>query len=71
VGHRYVVPRPHVELDVTGTPRAYADRVAAAGGRPLVLTGGGDVDGGARWLRKDEVLSRNPATEPLTSHWVS
>jgi hypothetical protein len=30
VGHRYLVPRPHVELDVTGTPRAYVDRVAAA-----------------------------------------
>jgi hypothetical protein len=25
----------------------------------------------SRWLRKDEVLSRNPATEPLTSHQVS
>ena len=44
VGHRYVVPRPHVELDVTGTPRAYADRVAAAGGRPLVLPAGRAVD---------------------------
>ena len=30
VGHRYAVPRPHVVLDVTGTPRAYADRVATA-----------------------------------------
>ncbi len=40
VGHRYVVPRPRVELDVTGTPRPYVDRVTAAGGRALVLPAG-------------------------------
>jgi putative glutamine amidotransferase len=44
VGHRYAVPRPHVVLDVTGTPRAYPDRVAAAGGRPLVLPAGRAVE---------------------------
>jgi putative glutamine amidotransferase len=40
VGHRYVVPRPYVQLDVTGTPRAYVDRIASAGGRPLLLPAG-------------------------------
>ncbi|WP_377643501.1 gamma-glutamyl-gamma-aminobutyrate hydrolase family protein [Oryzobacter terrae] len=44
VGHRYVVPRPYVDLPVTGTPHAYTDRVAAAGGRPLVLPAGRAVD---------------------------
>jgi putative glutamine amidotransferase len=44
VGHRYAVSRPHVVLDVTGTPHAYADRVATAGGRPVVLPAGRAVD---------------------------
>jgi putative glutamine amidotransferase len=44
VGHRYAVPRPRVLLDVTGTPRAYADRVASSGGRPVVLPAGRALD---------------------------
>jgi putative glutamine amidotransferase len=44
VGHRYVVPRLHVDLAVTGTPGPYVDRIVAAGGRPVVLPAGHAAD---------------------------
>jgi putative glutamine amidotransferase len=44
VGHGYVVPKRFVDLPVTGAPDAYVDRVAAAGGRPVVLPGTAAVD---------------------------
>lgn len=40
VGHGYIVRRPYVDLEVSGTPHAYVDRVAKAGGRPLILPAG-------------------------------
>lgn len=39
VGHGYVVPKFFGDLSVVGTPTAYADRVTAAGGRPVLLPG--------------------------------
>jgi putative glutamine amidotransferase len=44
VGHGYVVPKRFGDLPVTGTPDSYVDRVAAAGGRPVVLPGAAAVD---------------------------
>ena len=44
VGHRYVVRRPYADLRVTGAQQAYTDRVAAAGGRPVVLPAGRAVE---------------------------
>jgi gamma-glutamyl-gamma-aminobutyrate hydrolase PuuD len=43
VGHGYVVPKFFGDLAVTGTPDKYVERVAAAGGRPVVLPGGAAV----------------------------
>jgi putative glutamine amidotransferase len=39
VGHGYLVPKFFGDLAVTGTPRTYVDRVAAAGARPVILPG--------------------------------
>lgn len=39
VGHSYEVPKFFGNLPVSGTPGSYVDRVAAAGGRPVVLPG--------------------------------
>lgn len=39
VGHGYVVPKFFGDLRVTGTPRTYVDRIAAAGARPVILPG--------------------------------
>jgi putative glutamine amidotransferase len=43
VGHGYVVPKFFGDLAVTGTPDKYVERVAAAGGRPVVLPGASAV----------------------------
>jgi len=43
VGHGYVVSKFFGDLAVTGTPDKYVERVAAAGGRPVVLPGGAAV----------------------------
>jgi putative glutamine amidotransferase len=40
VGHRHTVLRPFGELPVTGSPTAYVEAIAAAGGRPVILPGG-------------------------------
>jgi len=39
VGHGYLVPRPFGDLPVTGAPPTYFDAIAAAGGRPVLLSG--------------------------------
>ena len=44
VGHGYVVPKFFGDLAVTGAPSTYVDRVAAAGGRPVVLPGATAVE---------------------------
>lgn len=44
VGHGYLVPRGPALLRVTGTPRDYADRIVAAGARPVVLPAGHVLD---------------------------
>ena len=44
VGHGYVVSKYFGDLSVTGAPDRYVDRVAAAGGRPVVLPGATAVE---------------------------
>jgi putative glutamine amidotransferase len=44
VGHEYVVRKHFGDLPVTGTPRWYADALAAVGARPVLLPGGGAPD---------------------------
>jgi putative glutamine amidotransferase len=38
LGHHHVVTRPFGALPLDGAPRAYADAVRSAGGRPVLLT---------------------------------
>lgn len=44
VGHGYVVSKLFGDLAVTGAPDRYVERVAAAGGRPVLLPGAAAVD---------------------------
>lgn len=44
VGHGYVVSRFFGDLAITGTPDTYVDRIAAAGGRPVLLPGATAVE---------------------------
>ncbi len=44
VGHGYVVARPFGDLAVVGTPATYAEKVIAAGARPVVLPGAAAID---------------------------
>jgi putative glutamine amidotransferase len=37
LGHHHVVPKPFGALPLDGAPRAYADAIRAAGGRPVLL----------------------------------
>ena len=44
VGHGYVVPKSFGDLPVVGTPADYAERLVAAGARPVLLPGATAVD---------------------------